>query len=775
MKKASLFRVAFLFLVLVLSSVARAQTTSLSDLDALRYIASHGDLIEAFGADPVKGRSHYEQWGIKEGRKITFEPSRYMASHADLIQAFKGDELKATTHYIVFGYKERRQTTFSDLDALQYLASYGDLIQAFGSNVLSGIRHYVSFGYQEGRRAFFDALAYIASHGDLIAAFGTDAVAGAKHFINWGYREGRQVIFDALGYLSRHTDLQQAFGSDTVAATKHYINWGFKEGRAYSFAVSVDIAGAGSASTTRAFAGAGERTSITFIPNAGHYLYSVTGCAGALRENIYTTGPLNSACNIRATFKLDQRISVNGIVYERLDTEAYASDFLPTAGLSAASVTLRTRDVSTQTSGVFELKVEPFSKPETDDLRVEAAGYVSGNWPWLDRDTASPQSLGVYRNASVTARRGFVGGIIPHDVGGWYVDTYRDGLFPPTMQRGKDYAGANLVTLVDTIEVTEIDVPSAKVKMAGAPPWPNKFHPNISAREIYTDLTNNARQRNLNLMLMIQIYPDVPVIDSYFKSLPLLSKSSTEFFDAWFSAMKPLVVERAVIARDLRMEYLVIGLNHYFLNSFASYQNWQSLVSAIRSTGYTGKIGVFGGSFDDRQYSHDRADMLKFNSLFDFLGLSFYDIVKPSFDGEMLARAQSRQRMRDDIRRALDRHKDFAQPLMVLMGTPSVFGGAVVPEYIEPCLPCTSIAPSRIKDFQQQADAYQAMFEVINERPVGAGQVMGLLTWGYHYRDDPTRLRSFEDPNLQAYDKSGSVRGKPAESVMKHWVSAFNQ
>jgi hypothetical protein len=63
------------------------------------------------------------------------------------------------------------------------------------------------------------------------------------------------------------------------------------------------------------------------------------------------------------------------------------------------------------------------------------------------------------------------------------------------MQRGRDYAGANLVTLVDTILVTEMDVPTAKVKMRGTQPWPDKVYPNISAREIYTDLVNQARQR----------------------------------------------------------------------------------------------------------------------------------------------------------------------------------------------------------------------------------------------------------------------------------------
>jgi hypothetical protein len=89
--------------LLVGADVVRAQTASLSDLDSLRYIASHGDLIEAFGADAAKGRSHYEQYGLKEGRKITFDPLQYTASHPDLIEAFGSDATKATTHYIRFG------------------------------------------------------------------------------------------------------------------------------------------------------------------------------------------------------------------------------------------------------------------------------------------------------------------------------------------------------------------------------------------------------------------------------------------------------------------------------------------------------------------------------------------------------------------------------------------------------------------------------------------------------------------------------------------------
>jgi uncharacterized protein (DUF1800 family) len=216
-----------------LHRAAIASAAPLSDLDALRYIASHGDLIQAFGADASKGRSHYEQQGLKEGRKITFEPLIYIATHPDLMVAFKVDELQATRHYINDGFKENRSA--GNFDPLRHIASHGDLIKAFGLNTTEATKNYILYGYAEGRQSDFDALAYIASHADLMAAFATDVIAATKHFIQWGFSEGRRVTFNALAYIASYADLIGAFGTDVVAATKHYIAFGYQEGRRATF------------------------------------------------------------------------------------------------------------------------------------------------------------------------------------------------------------------------------------------------------------------------------------------------------------------------------------------------------------------------------------------------------------------------------------------------------------------------------------------------------------------------------------------------------------
>ena len=201
-------------------------------VDGTQYIASYGDLIQAFGADIDAGISHYLQSGVHEGRTATFDALKYIASNGDLINAFGLDKDAAELHYIQHGYTEGRTATF---DALQYVASYGDLIGALGTNTSAAQTHYIQYGFTEGRMATFDALKYIASYGDLIGAFGTNTSAAEMHYIQFGFGEGRTATFDALKYIASYGDLINAFGANTTAALAHYIQNGYGEGRSASF------------------------------------------------------------------------------------------------------------------------------------------------------------------------------------------------------------------------------------------------------------------------------------------------------------------------------------------------------------------------------------------------------------------------------------------------------------------------------------------------------------------------------------------------------------
>ena len=118
-----------------------------------------------------------------------FPALAYIASHDDLIAAFGADAVAGKRHYLVSGHAEGRDVSF---DGLQYIATYGDLIGALGADAQAGAEHYVGQGHREGRsRDGFDAVQYVANYPDLQAAFGDDEAAATRHFITNGYAEGR--------------------------------------------------------------------------------------------------------------------------------------------------------------------------------------------------------------------------------------------------------------------------------------------------------------------------------------------------------------------------------------------------------------------------------------------------------------------------------------------------------------------------------------------------------------------------------------------------------
>jgi hypothetical protein len=167
------------------------------DFDSLQYIASYGDLIQAFGVDVVAGERHYLAFGFDEGRATdTFNEDGYLERYPDL-RAFVGDDTDAAIRqYIAFGFDEGRTDPLA--------------------------------GLPEG----FDGLQYIASQRDLITMLGADGAEGEQHYVAFGRGERRAIDdFDEEQYLANYEDLQDAFGENTDAATAHYIEFGFGEGR----------------------------------------------------------------------------------------------------------------------------------------------------------------------------------------------------------------------------------------------------------------------------------------------------------------------------------------------------------------------------------------------------------------------------------------------------------------------------------------------------------------------------------------------------------------
>lgn len=119
------------------------------DSIGLEYIASHADLISAFGTNYSAGVAHFENFGITEGRLVQFNGLEYIASHDDLIMVLGADRTAGANHYIEHGFFEGRLK--DAFDAHQYLENYGDLAAAYGEDSDLATWHFILYGFYEGR------------------------------------------------------------------------------------------------------------------------------------------------------------------------------------------------------------------------------------------------------------------------------------------------------------------------------------------------------------------------------------------------------------------------------------------------------------------------------------------------------------------------------------------------------------------------------------------------------------------------------------------------
>ena len=78
------------------------------NLQSLEYIASHPDLMDAYGTDVGQAEVHFNSNGNDEGRRITFSAAEYLAANPDLQDAFGGNLGAAARHYIETGRNEDR-------------------------------------------------------------------------------------------------------------------------------------------------------------------------------------------------------------------------------------------------------------------------------------------------------------------------------------------------------------------------------------------------------------------------------------------------------------------------------------------------------------------------------------------------------------------------------------------------------------------------------------------------------------------------------------------
>ena len=190
------------------TNTGKSEGRSFDSFSATNYLAKYGDLSEAFGDDQTAALKHYIQYGFSEGRTDTLTESgsgsgsgssstltnleayNYIASHSDLITAFGIDIEAAKSHYENYGKAEGR--SLDNFDEWGYLASNNDLIISLGGDTTEAVKHYISFGYSQGKiTSSFDAQSYLSNYADLRNIYGDNKELATKHYVEYGFNEGR--------------------------------------------------------------------------------------------------------------------------------------------------------------------------------------------------------------------------------------------------------------------------------------------------------------------------------------------------------------------------------------------------------------------------------------------------------------------------------------------------------------------------------------------------------------------------------------------------------
>jgi len=502
-------------------------------------------------------------------------------------------------------------------------------------------------------------------------------------------------------------------------------------------------------------------------------LFLLNGCGGG--------GGNNDGISLDSAKQSSQNKPISGTAYIRDSNIAFASNATG-VGISNTTVTIVGTSGLTGVDGNFTVNA-PLTFLATDKVTLTNAKYIPIS---IDRSLVdinpSYTNIGMYPVQTVQKKAGFITGIFTMDGGGFMPDVFSNNKFAPTYDRIVSSTSANLVAISDPAWVTRSDTVNNVVTMSATDSIP------MHTLAQYTYMVNLAKARNLKFLMQIGVYPSNGV------NLPWGAQSKS-FWDAWFAAYKPLVLKQTAIATSLGVEYISLGMNHGFMSS-VDVGYWQDLISAVRAAGYQGKLvyqagaspvsGVYNEASGFNAYSLNTSLTMQqknyaFAQLFDYIVLNIYGVASQS-NGKNYV---SRDTIKSNMQSLLAGFNNYPVPLMVMIGTPSVQDGATTSDYIEPCLQCSSVANNHTVDLFAQADVYEAVLEAINDGSVANGHVAGILSWGYWYSDNyGLEDASVPDVNSDgalinysgtihagAFNKSASIRGKPAESILKWWAN----
>jgi ELWxxDGT repeat protein len=175
--------------------------------------------------------NHLEKYGVAEGRKFSpFVDLGFYGKKNQDLAGFKNEQL--FEHLSKYGLQEGRE--FSRVVDLSFYKAANQDLNKF--NNIELFKHLQNYGIKENRlfSPYFNISYYQENNLDLVQA-GLKDKQLLEHFVKYGSSEGRQFnpLFDVNYYRNQNPDLVKA-GLNSQQLIEHFEDFGLKEGRFFS-------------------------------------------------------------------------------------------------------------------------------------------------------------------------------------------------------------------------------------------------------------------------------------------------------------------------------------------------------------------------------------------------------------------------------------------------------------------------------------------------------------------------------------------------------------
>ena len=222
------------------------------------------------------------------------------------------------------------------------------------------------------------------------------------------------------------------------------------------------------------------------------------------------------------------------------------------------------------------------------------------------------------------------------------------------------------------------------------------------------------------------------------------------YWDEWFKQYTTFILSNAQIAQKYGADMLVIGKQIDGAVKEGNTQRWKKLIKEVREI-YEGPISYAG--YTNNGYTQFQE--AGFITELDYITIYMYNSIDTNENPSIAELKTSFEKIIDD--QADYYYKKTGKKVILLTPFQSRGFGANQ-EWFEPA----AEAPNVKQDLLMQAKMYEALFQALEDEE----SVAMVWTWGYWWLENDFNR---DEGSPASFEKSSSVRNKPAAEVIKRW------